>query len=101
MHCYRRSAPLGVALSMAMVVTRRLKKVGHGGRGTLRPPKLPTKPRDPREKLRARAKSRALMRRAGGKLALSRAGGQYASATAQEVRSARDELMQEFPRAAF
>ena len=38
-------------------------------------PKLPSEPRDPREKLRARAKSSALMRRARGKLALSRAGG--------------------------
>src|SRR5712671_4484498 len=38
-------------------------------------PKLPSEPRDPREKLRARAKSSALMRRGRGKLALSRAGG--------------------------
>src|SRR5712671_5313605 len=37
-------------------------------------PKLPSEPRDPREKFRARAKSSALMRRARGKLALSRAG---------------------------
>src|SRR5713101_4211879 len=38
-------------------------------------PKLPSEPRDPREKLRARAKSSALMRRGSGKLAPSRAGG--------------------------
>ena len=38
-------------------------------------PKLPSEQRDPREKLRARAKSSALMRRASGKLAPSRAGG--------------------------
>src|ERR1700682_6275293 len=38
-------------------------------------PKLPSEPRDPREKFRARVKASALMGSAGGKLALSRAGG--------------------------
>ena len=38
-------------------------------------PKLPSEPRDPREKLRGRAKASALMRHPRGKLALSRAGG--------------------------
>src|SRR6266849_1723501 len=38
-------------------------------------PKLPSEPRDPREKFRARAEASALMRRGRGKLALSRAGG--------------------------
>src|ERR1700736_981255 len=38
-------------------------------------PILPSEPRDPREKFRARAKASALMRRARRKLALSRAGG--------------------------
>src|SRR5260370_33177859 len=38
-------------------------------------PKPPSEPRDPRKKLRARAKSSALMRRGRGKLALSRASG--------------------------
>ena len=37
-------------------------------------PKLPSEPREPREKFRARTKSSALVRRARGKLALSRAG---------------------------
>ncbi len=55
-------------------------------------PKLPSEPRDPREKLRARAKSSALMRRGRGKLARRGRVGQYASASAGVISSTRPSL---------